>query len=84
MSKIFWKISKKTGDQKIDKPEFLERGENAEIEFIPQQPIYFEKFDVVVIYGGENCESSQQPSGFMVERNREDIFKLHRFEFYIS
>ena len=38
-------MSKKTGDQKIDDPDFLERGENAEIEFIPQQPIYLEKFD---------------------------------------
>ena len=38
-------MSKKTGDQKIDNPDFLERGENAEIEFVPQQPIYLEKFD---------------------------------------
>ena len=45
MTKIFWKMSKKTGDQKIDNPEFLERGENAEIEFIPSQPIYLETFD---------------------------------------
>tara|TARA_Y100000992_G_C20936450_1_gene336934 strand:- start:272 stop:508 length:237 start_codon:yes stop_codon:yes gene_type:complete len=45
MTNIIWKMSKKTGDQKIDNPEFLERGENAEIEFVPQQPIYLEKFD---------------------------------------
>ena len=38
-------MSKKTGDQKIDNPDFLERGENAEIEFVPQQPIYLEIFD---------------------------------------
>ncbi len=45
MTKINWKISKKTGDQKLDNPEFLERGEQAEIEFAPQQPIYVEQFD---------------------------------------
>ena len=38
-------MSKKTGDQKLDNPDFLERGENAEIEFAPQQPIYLEAFD---------------------------------------
>ena len=45
MSKIMWKMGKKTGNEKIDNPEFLERGESAEIEFIPQQPIYLESFD---------------------------------------
>lgn len=45
MTKINWKMSKKTGDQKIDNPEFLERAEQAEIVFTPQQPIYLEPFD---------------------------------------
>ena len=45
MTNIIWKISKKTGDQKLENPDFLERGENAEIEFVPQQPIYLETFD---------------------------------------
>ena len=45
MSKIMWKMGKKTGNEKIDNPDFLERGESAEIEFIPQQPIYLESFD---------------------------------------
>ena len=45
MTKIMWKQSKKTGDQKIENPEYLERGESAEIEFSPQQPIYLEPFD---------------------------------------
>tara|TARA_B100000902_G_scaffold144041_1_gene141479 strand:- start:2372 stop:3751 length:1380 start_codon:yes stop_codon:yes gene_type:complete len=45
MTKINWKMSKKTGDQKIDNPEFLERAEQAEIEFTPQQAIYLEPFD---------------------------------------
>ena len=45
MVDIKWKISKKTGDTKLDNPDFLERGENAEVEFVPQQPIYLESFD---------------------------------------
>ena len=45
MTNIVWKMSKKTGDQKLENPDFLERGENAEIEFVPQQPIYLESFD---------------------------------------
>lgn len=45
MTKINWKISKKTGDQKLETPPFLESGEQAEIEFTPQQPIYIEPFD---------------------------------------
>lgn len=45
MSKIVWKMGKKTGNEKIDNPPFLERGETAEIEFIPQQPIYLETFE---------------------------------------
>ena len=45
MTKILWKMGKKTGNEKLEEPPFLERGESAEIEFIPQQPIYLEKFD---------------------------------------
>ena len=45
MTAINWKVSKKTGDQKLDNPPFLERGEQAEIVFEPQQPIYLEEFD---------------------------------------
>lgn len=45
MTKINWKISKKTGDQKLENPPFLERAEQAEIEFEPQQTIYMEAFD---------------------------------------
>lgn len=45
MNKIFWKQSKKTGNEKQDSPPYLERGENAEVEFIPQQLIYLEAFD---------------------------------------
>ena len=45
MSKINWKQSKKTGNEKQEGPQFLERGESAEVEFVPQQPIYLESFD---------------------------------------
>jgi len=45
MTKINWKIGKKTGNEKLDDPPFLERGESAEIVFEPQQPIYLEEFD---------------------------------------
>jgi len=44
MATINWKIGKKTGNEKQDNPPFLEQGESAEVEFIPQQPIYLEKF----------------------------------------
>ncbi len=44
MNKIYWKMGKKTGNQKVDNPDFLEMGEAAEVEFIPKQPIYLESF----------------------------------------
>lgn len=45
MTKILWKTGKKTGNEKLESPPFLEKGEQAEIEFEPQQPIYLEAFD---------------------------------------
>ncbi len=45
MTKINWKMGKKTGNEKLEDPQFLERGETAEIVFEPQQPIYLEEFD---------------------------------------
>lgn len=45
MTKILWKMGKKTGNEKQENPQFLEMGESAEVEFEPQQPIYLEKFD---------------------------------------
>ena len=35
----------KTGNEKQEDPPFLERGDNAEVEFIPQQPLYLESFE---------------------------------------
>ena len=45
MTKISWKVGKKTGNEKLENPPFLERGESAEIVFEPQQPFYLETFD---------------------------------------
>lgn len=45
MTKILWKMGKKTGNEKQENPPFLEKGESAEIEFSPQQPIYLESFE---------------------------------------
>lgn len=45
MTKIYWKQSAKTGGTKLEDPKFLEKGEQAEVEFEPQQFLYCEKFD---------------------------------------
>ena len=45
MTKILWKMGKKTGNEKLENPSFLEMGETAEVEFSPQQPLYLEAFD---------------------------------------
>jgi elongation factor 1-alpha len=44
MTEIAWKSSKKTGGEKVPNPQFIERGEQAEILFEPQQDLYLEKF----------------------------------------
>jgi len=48
MTKILWKTGKKTGNEKQENPQFLEKGESAEVEFSPQQLIYLDTF--------ENCQ----------------------------
>jgi len=45
MTKILWKMGKKTGNEKLENPPFLEMGESAEVEFTPKQPLYLESFD---------------------------------------
>ena len=45
MTKINWKIGKKTGNEKQENPPFLEKGESAEVVFEPQQPIYLEDYE---------------------------------------
>lgn len=38
-------MSKKTGNEKVENPAFLEQGEQAEIEFKPNHMIYLESFE---------------------------------------
>jgi elongation factor 1-alpha len=45
MTAINWKMGKKTGNEKQENPPFVERGEQAEIVFEPQQLIYLEEFE---------------------------------------
>lgn len=45
LSKIHWKAGKvSTGGSKVEDAEFVEKGDQAEITFTPQQPIYVNKF----------------------------------------
>jgi elongation factor 1-alpha len=44
MSKINWKMSKKTGNEKISSPGFVEKNESAEVVFEPKQEFYLESF----------------------------------------
>jgi len=44
MNKINWKMGKKTGNQKLDNPPFLEMGESAEVEFYSTTTYLFGKF----------------------------------------
>ena len=45
MEKIEWKMGKKTGNQKVENPDFIERGESGVVTFIPKQQFYLESFD---------------------------------------
>jgi len=47
MSRILWKMSKKSGGQKVDDPPYLEAGDAAEVVFEPKlnQKIYLETFE---------------------------------------
>lgn len=51
MTKILWKQSKKTGDQKVENATELSQYENAEVEFEPQQPLFVEPFEKVAALG---------------------------------
>merc|ERR1712070_1183479 len=44
MTKILWKMGKKTGGAKVDNPPELSQFENAEIEFEPTAPLFVEPF----------------------------------------
>ena len=45
LSKINWKIGKKTGGTKLESPKFIEQGEQGEVEFKPKMPLYLESFE---------------------------------------
>ena len=47
MTKINWKMGKKTGGEKVNSPPFIERGESAEVVFEPTKPFIVEAFDKV-------------------------------------
>lgn len=51
MTKILWKMSKKTGGAKVESPPNLTQFENAEVEFEPTQPLFLEPFDKVPALG---------------------------------
>jgi len=44
MTKILWKIGKKTGGAKVDNPPELSQFESAEVEFEPTAPLFVEPF----------------------------------------
>lgn len=51
MSKILWKMGKKTGGAKVENPPELSQYENAEVEFEPSQPLFVEPFEVCAALG---------------------------------
>lgn len=44
MSVISWKMNKKTGNEKLPSPQFIERGDTAEVKFEPLNEMYLEPF----------------------------------------
>merc|ERR1711933_125795 len=44
MTKILWKMGKKTGGAKVENPPELSQFENAEVEFEPTAPLFVEPF----------------------------------------
>jgi elongation factor 1-alpha len=51
MTKILWKMGKKTGGQKLENPPHLEQYENAEVEFEPSAPLFVEPFEKCAALG---------------------------------
>merc|ERR1712153_280164 len=51
MTKILWKMGKKTGGQKVENPPELFQYENAEVEFEPSQPLFVEPFETCAALG---------------------------------
>jgi elongation factor 1-alpha len=51
MTKIHWKQSKKTGNEKVENPPHLSQFESAEVEFEPTQPLFLEPFEKCAALG---------------------------------
>merc|ERR1711976_1159604 len=51
MTKILWKMGKKTGGQKVENPDTLSQFESAEVEFEPTQPLFLEPFEKCAALG---------------------------------
>jgi len=51
MTKILWKMGKKTGGAKVENPPELSQFENAEIEFEPTAPLFVEPFSKCAALG---------------------------------
>merc|ERR1712226_1704854 len=51
MTKILWKMGKKTGGQKVENPPELSQYENAEVEFEPMQALFVEPFEKCAALG---------------------------------
>ena len=51
MTKILWKQSKKTGNEKVENPPNLSQFENAEVVFEPTAPLFLEPFDQCAALG---------------------------------
>merc|ERR1719414_1809212 len=51
MTKINWKMGKKTGGQKVENPPHLSQFESAEVEFEPTQPLFLEPFEKCAALG---------------------------------
>merc|ERR1712038_407825 len=51
MTKIHWKMSKKTGMEKVENPPHLSQFESAEVEFEPTQPLFLEPFEKCAALG---------------------------------
>merc|ERR1719413_266206 len=51
MTKILWKMGKKTGGAKVENPPELSQYENAEVEFEPSAPLFVESFEQCAALG---------------------------------
>ena len=46
LDNIKWKMGKSTGKQKVEGPDYLEKGDNAEVTFVPQMPMMLDSYKV--------------------------------------